>query len=152
MGRETSTCYSPYLCIHQLIHKNHKCARTSDWTHNIGIRDDTLSSWAAGLLSYQAPFIFQKACQICNSPSQSAQIKTLRKLIIFGNQHLRTDHLFLKKRFYLYLERREGREKGRETSISCLLQMSLKPGMCPDLESNWWPFTWRDANQLSHPV
>ena len=66
----------------------------------------------------------------------------------------------LRKDFYcyLFLERGEGREKGRETSV-CernidLLPLSMcpnrgrgpNPGMCPHQESNLRPFAlWEDA-------
>ena len=55
---------------------------------------------------------------------------------------------FLKTDFILFLESREGRDKGRETSMwqrnmgrlppACTLtgDWNLNPGMCPDLESN----------------
>ena len=54
---------------------------------------------------------------------------------------------FFKKDFtYLFLERGEGRKRGRETSMcGCLSHtpywdLACNPGMCPDLESNQWPF------------
>ena len=68
--------------------------------------------------------------------------------------------LFFIKRFYLYLERGEGREKERERNISVrekhLLVAShmhpltadwtCNPDTCPDLVVNQWRFTvWNDA-------
>ena len=65
--------------------------------------------------------------------------------------------LFFKKRsIYLFLERREGREKERERNIdvrekhwsvaSRLRTRPDNPGMCSDGESNRWPLTlWNDT-------
>ena len=55
---------------------------------------------------------------------------------------------FLKKIFfYLFLERGEGKEKERETSMCGCLSSAphwgpglYNPGMCPTWESNWQPF------------
>ena len=43
--RDTSTsiCCSIYLCIHWLILV---CALNGDWTHNLGVSDDTQTNWA----------------------------------------------------------------------------------------------------------
>ena len=62
--------------------------------------------------------------------------------------------LFKKYIIYLFLERGEGREKERERNFSvqekqCPLvashmpptgDLAHNPGMCPDWESNQWPF------------
>ena len=55
---------------------------------------------------------------------------------------------FFKKRFYLFIFRERGREGERERNINVWLPLVLprtgdlarNPGMCPDWESNWWPF------------
>ena len=57
---------------------------------------------------------------------------------------------FLKDFIYLFLERVEGREKERERNINVWLplvhpqrgweDLARNPGMCPDWESNRWPF------------
>ena len=67
------------------------------------------------------------------------------------------EHLSLFKRFYLFLEKGEGREKGRETSVcDCLLvpptgDLACNPGMCHDWELNRWPLVCRPAvHPLSH--
>ena len=67
----------------------------------------------------------------------------------------------LKKMLFIYLllERRQGRERGRETSIDCLWYMPCaltsdqahSPGTCPDQESNLRPLLCgMMLNQLSH--
>ena len=65
---------------------------------------------------------------------------------------------FFKKRFYLFIfregkGRREG-EKHQCVVASCAPptgDLACNPGMCPDWESNWWPFGSRPAlNPLSH--
>ena len=61
---------------------------------------------------------------------------------------LDNEELNFKKIFYLFLERGERREKERKKNISvwvpltCPLtgDLACNPGMCPDWESNWWPF------------
>ena len=60
--------------------------------------------------------------------------------------------LFLKKD-YLFSERGEGRERGRETSISHAPNWGpgRNPGMCPDWELNQRPFSSQaNAPPLSH--
>ena len=58
-------------------------------------------------------------------------------------------HRTFKKSFtYLFLERGEGKERGRETSMcGCLSRVPYRghdlahnPGVCPDWELNWRPF------------
>ena len=58
---------------------------------------------------------------------------------------------------YLFLERGEGREKGRETLIGWLPLVhaltgdrTCNSGMCPDQESNQQTFPLQDDAQLSH--
>ena len=65
--------------------------------------------------------------------------------------------LLLKDFIDFSLEREKGGKRGRETSmcgcLSCMPtgDMSHKPGMCPDRESNQWPLGSRPAlNPLSH--
>ena len=66
------------------------------------------------------------------------------------------------KILYLFLERE--RKRGRETliweiSISCLFytpklgtdQTHCNPGMCPERESDWCPFTLQDDAQSTEP-
>ena len=65
---------------------------------------------------------------------------------------------------YLFLERggKGGRKRGRETLMGEEHQLvashmhptgdwTLNPGMCPDWESNWQPFTWWDITQPTEP-
>ena len=60
------------------------------------------------------------------------------------------------KRFYLFLERREGREKrGRETSVrlSCLSRalhqdLAHNPGVCPDWEPNQQPLWFAGRHSI----
>ena len=55
---------------------------------------------------------------------------------------------FLRFYLFIYLERGEGREKVRERNINVWLpltwpptgDLACNPGMCPDWESNQWPF------------
>ena len=71
---------------------------------------------------------------------------------------------FLKVLFYLFLERREGREKGRQRKInvweklwlvsSHIPQLGTWPatqGMCPDWEWNPWSFCLHDDTQNTEP-
>ena len=67
--------------------------------------------------------------------------------------------LFLFKILFLYLERGEGREKERERNINVWLpltwpptgDLACNPDMCPDRESNWWPFGLQpELNPLSY--
>ena len=65
---------------------------------------------------------------------------------------------------YLFLERREGREKERERNIdvqqkhqsvaSCVPptgDLACNPGMCPDWESNRRPFSLQDVAKTTEP-
>ena len=61
-------------------------------------------------------------------------------------------------RFYLFLDRGEGREKEKERNIDQLplthtpnRGLAYNPGMCPDWESNWWPFSLQDDAQPTEP-
>ena len=62
-------------------------------------------------------------------------------------------------RFYLFLDRGEGREKERERNISVCLpltgptpgNLAHNPGMCPDRESNQRPFGSQDGAQSTKP-
>ena len=69
--------------------------------------------------------------------------------------------LFFLLRFYLFyfLERGDGREKERQRNINVWLpltwpptgDLACNPGMCPDWESNWWPFgSQLELNPLSY--
>ena len=57
-------------------------------------------------------------------------------------------------RFYLILEGKGGRKK-REISIASLKapagELACKPGICPDLKSNWWAFGLQDRAQSTEP-
>ena len=67
------------------------------------------------------------------------------------------------KRFYLFLGRREGREKERERNTdvwekqlvaSCTpptRDLACKPGTCPDQESNQRPFSLQAGSQSTEP-
>ena len=63
------------------------------------------------------------------------------------------------KRFYLFIfrEGKGGRKRVRETSMcGCLSSYSTgvlacNPGMCPDWESNWWPFGSQASAQSTEP-
>ena len=73
--------------------------------------------------------------------------------------------IFLFKDFiYLFLERQEGKEKERERSVdvweinllvaSCTPpteDLACNPGMCPDWELNWWPFSLQAGTQSTEP-
>ena len=55
---------------------------------------------------------------------------------------------------YLVLEGKGGRKKGRETSVyGCLSHTDLahSPAMCPDWESNRWPFDSQAGTQSTEP-
>ena len=62
---------------------------------------------------------------------------------------------------YLFSERGEGRDEGRERNIMCerdinplpLAPPSLahNPGMCPNWELNWWPFSSQAGTQSTEP-
>ena len=74
------------------------------------------------------------------------------------NSHIwdrvRTFSTFL-KRFYLFIFREgEGKEKERERNISVwlpLTHLACTPGMCPEWESNWWPFGSQACTQSTEP-
>ena len=65
---------------------------------------------------------------------------------------------FLFKRFYLFLDRREGKEKERERNINVWLPLvrpptrylALNPGMCPDWESQVTLICRPALSPLSH--
>ena len=64
---------------------------------------------------------------------------------------------FFKKRFYLFLERGEGRQKERERNIDRLPRAPLwglvsNPGMCPDPELKGRPFGLWDNAQPAEPL
>ena len=74
-------------------------------------------------------------------PLQSGSIPHFKKYFI---------HLFLER------EGKGGRRRGREASIVCLLcpltrDGTRNPGMCPDWESNWWPFALWGNVQPTEP-
>ena len=63
---------------------------------------------------------------------------------------------------YLFLDRGEGREKEQERNINVWLPLThspyedldCNPGMCPDWESNWWPFGLQasaESAETHHP-
>ena len=63
-------------------------------------------------------------------------------------------------RFYLCLEREEGKEKERERNINVRLpvthphqtgDLTHNPGMCPNRESNWRPFGSQAGAQSTEP-
>ena len=66
---------------------------------------------------------------------------------------------FFKDFMYLFLETGEGKEKERERSISVWLPLTRppsgtwphSPGMCPDWESNQWPFVSQAGTQSTEP-
>ena len=65
---------------------------------------------------------------------------------------------FLKDFIYLFLERGEGRERGRETSMCCCLShiptpgdLAHNPGTCPDLELNPQPLSSQASAQATEP-
>ena len=66
--------------------------------------------------------------------------------------------IFLKDFTYLYLERREVREKERERNINVWLplgsptgDLAYNPGICPDWESNWQTFGSQVGTQSTDP-
>ena len=73
---------------------------------------------------------------------------------------------FLKKDFiYLFLERGERKEKEKERNIDVWEMywlvasrlpptgdLALNPGMCPDWESNQWPFCSQAGTQSTEPL
>ena len=81
-------------------------------------------------------------------PQQSGRI--LNHFILF---------YFILKRFYLLLHEGEGREKERERNIHVWLPLAcpppgnlvFNPGMCPDWESNRWPFGSHAGTQSTEP-
>ena len=76
----------------------------------------------------------------------------------FHDVHLKKDFV------YLILQREEEREEGREKYINVqekhrwvasytppTRELAHNPGMCPDQESKWWPFSLQmTPNPLSH--
>ena len=79
--------------------------------------------------------------------SFTVELDRFRVAMVWGNCWKFLHFIFL--RFYLFLERGAGKEKGRETSMcGCLLRppplrppgvLGCNPGLCPDWESNWQP-------------
>ena len=65
---------------------------------------------------------------------------------------------FLKDFLYLFLEKREGKEKQGEKH-QCVVashvgptgDVAHNPGMCPDWESNWRPFCSQAGTQSTEP-
>ena len=65
--------------------------------------------------------------------------------------------IFFKYFIYLFLERGEERQRSRETR--CVVashlpptgDLAYNPGMCPDWESNWWPFGLQASTQSTEP-
>ena len=81
----------------------------------------------------------------------------LRSLYIFLSKNILLfsccSSVFLRKRFYLFLERGDGRgerERERETAISCVSH-TLNPGMCPYRKSVWWPSGLQPGTQTTQP-
>ena len=64
------------------------------------------------------------------------------------------DHL---KNIYLFLEREDGKEKEGEKHLLVASHtpptgnLSCNPGMCPDQESNQWPFCSQTCTQFPEP-
>ena len=77
----------------------------------------------------------------------------------FGGVHFFDSWVnFFKKDFtYLFLERGEGRKRGRETSICVASRvprtrdLAHNPGICPDWESNQWLFGSQADTQSTKP-
>ena len=72
--------------------------------------------------------------------------------------------LFFKERFYLFLERGEGKEKEWERNINVwqmewvvashtpqVGDLACNPGVCPEWESNRWPFGLQAGPQSTEP-
>ena len=67
--------------------------------------------------------------------------------------------IFFKDVIYLFLSRGEGREKERERNINVWLplmhpptgDLARNPGMCPDWQSNQWPFGSQAGTQSTEP-
>ena len=70
-----------------------------------------------------------------------------------------TSVVFLSEFIHLFLERVEGREKGREGKKHRSVAFCVPPtwdlacnsGMCPDRESNLWPFVSQTGTQPTEP-
>ena len=68
-------------------------------------------------------------------------------------------HFFFKDCVYLYLDRKEGRERERERNINVWLhlmnptggKLAQNSGMCPDWESNRQPFGLQASAQSTEP-
>ena len=74
---------------------------------------------------------------------------------------------YFKDFIYLFLERGEGRKKKRERNINVweihwsvvsrmsptgdLACLACNPGMCPDWETNWWPFSSQVRTRPTEP-
>ena len=91
---------------------------------------------------------------------------TLTLLILPTHDHGISFHIIVSfsvslfKRFYLFSERGEGREKERERNIDVQkkhqlvashmppnVNLACNPGMCPDWELNWEPFSSQASAQ-----
>ena len=65
--------------------------------------------------------------------------------------------LFKKDFIYLFLEREEGRKRGRETSMCVAAcapptgDLACNPGLCPDWELNRRPFALWSGTQSTEP-
>ena len=100
----------------------------------------------------------QNAHQWSLLPSASVPQKSLPQSI-FLNNCKETLNLFIKYFIYLFVERGEGREKERERNINLWLPLlrplletwPRNPAMCPDCESNRWPFGSQAGTQSNEP-
>ena len=113
------------------------CALTGDWTCNPGMCPDQESNWR--------PFTLQDEAQL-TEPHQSGLEFTIFYFILF-------------KYFIYFTFRERGREGEREgekhlpvaSHTSPTRDLAWNPGMCPDQESNWWPFTLQNNAQPTEP-
>ena len=119
---------------------------TGDRTHNPG----TCLDWELNHRPFTLWVNTQPLSTICH---------TAEHFFFLFNFFLSSPEDFLKKDFiYLFLERWEGREKERERNIYWFPFVSTPTGdrthnlrMCPDQESNLWPFGLWDEAQPTEP-
>ena len=79
-------------------------------------------------------------------------------LLFYLFMHLLVDSFFFKDFIYLFLERKEGKEKGGEKH-QCVVSshepptgdLACNPGMCPDWESNRLPSGLQACAQSTEP-
>ena len=113
----------------------------------------------AGLIPGQGTCLGGGFCSSCRIlKMQPINVLDFIKIFFYIKNFLMKRSLYFFQRFYLFIyKEREGRKKERERNVNVWLPLTCSPlgtwpttqGMCPDWESNQWPFGLQTGTQSS---